>query len=286
MWKDIREIFRAIHAISLSNFVFLHRQERIQIEPGTFLRKLQEPENPSGTVVMLRGGIFHYQEEGHSVKLACSFLPRHRVYFFEKLSPAVGPFMGEDVEKVLRHLRDLHSGKLIVLGFSMGGVLTWSYLATGKNEADLYVPVSSPINLVRFNQELHRHPIYENLYQQSLRKLNVKTSEELFEKIGFSKEDNEQHLNIFKNFMERLQETQSIWQDYCYPVNGDQDTLLKGYQEDLKVFQEKPNALIVKGGTHCCIDVIWYACLIIRNFSDERKDLISRTQARPRLLGF
>jgi len=280
-WKDYREIIRATSGIVLTKFVYLPKEERLQLDTDLYIRKVQDPKDVVGTVLIIRGGAFHLNKEGHYVKLACRFLPNHRIYFFEKFRPLVS-FKPEEVGKAIRYIRKLHPGLVIVLGFSMGGILTWSYLGKGYHEADLYVPVSAPINLPKFNQEIHKHPVYERLYKRTLDKLQVKDEAGLLAKVGSSLEEHQRAIN---DFLPNLQKTQSIWQNYCYPVSGTEDTLLEGYPDDLKTFQEDPNAILVEGGTHCCIDVIWYACLVIQIFSNRENIKDNIRKYHPRVLG-
>ncbi len=266
-WKDLREIIRASSGIVLARTIFLSRGDRIQLDSDLFVRQLSNPFSPKGTILMMRGGAFHMGNEDFYIKVSCALLPDHRVYFLEKLKPMVNFELSEDIPKILGYLRKIHPEPLIVMGFSMGGILTWNYLGKGRDQADLYVPVSAPINMVNFNRDLHKHFIYEKMYQKVLRDFNVTDDESLMRASGLTLADRD--LSI-ENFLPSLKRSQPNWQDKTFPVSGTEDTLLESYSEDLKEFPTEVNAVIVPGGTHCCLTVIWHACLVIRTYTTTR----------------
>lgn len=269
--KDLHELFRAGSATLISSLVKIpDNTPRTQLDGDLFIRLLQNPVLSKGTVLMIRGGAFHMGQETHYMKLSCKYLPEHRIYTMEKLKPMVNFEFSDDIRKILVYLRSKHEGPLIVLGFSMGGILTWTYLGNGNDHADLYVPVSAPINMPEFKENIDKHFVYRWMKSQILKGFNVKTDQELLRLAGYTPE---QQNKTMTEFIDKLKRTSGIWKDKCHPVSGSEDTLFANYQNDLRSafpVSGLPHVTIVQGGTHCCIDVIWYACKIIRTFTDQK----------------
>jgi pimeloyl-ACP methyl ester carboxylesterase len=266
-WKDLREMLRALSGILITKTMDFSSAETTQLSPDVFIQKIQDPPNPEGTVFVIRGGTYHMGKEGFYVRLSCAFLPRYRIFFFEKMRPMVNFDFADDVSMVLRYLRGKYSEPLAVMGFSMGGILTWSYLGRGYDDADLYVPISAPIDIDYFREEIHRHVLFRTMHKNTLKAFQVSDEEGLMKLAGCTPEIRDKTI---QNWFPALSQTQDRWHEKTLSVSGDQDTLMEHYSTDLQKFNRPPHSLIVKGGSHCCMDVIWYACLVVKTYCQKR----------------
>lgn len=266
--KDIREIIQVAFCYILTSVVHKpHGFERIQLDGDLFLRKIQSNSNPKAIILAIRGGVCHMGAISFYINLMCHILPDYQVYFFEKLRPMVNFEFSHDVDICLRYLRNNHPDKKIILaGFSMGGILTWTYLSRGYDRADLYIPISAPINLEEFRSNIHKHISYHILHKRVMRDFRVQNDQELLELAGYTQEMQDRNI---QEFLPRLITTQNIWQNKTIAVTGTHDTLLESYPLDLEKFPILPYSLLVDKGTHCCYDVINYTCLVIKLFTER-----------------
>jgi len=260
-WKEFREICRAGSASLLSKLIQIPKIDKIQLSGDLFIQQIRSPDNPIANVLVLRGGAFHMGDEGFYVKLTSYLLSDYRIFLFEKARPIITFDHSQDINTCIKWIKSHYPEKLILTGFSIGGILIWNYLSQGHDLADMYVPISAPFNLINFNQDVHQKFIYQRMCHQAIKFIGARDEKDLVRFGGYDLLTREKYM---REFIPALQSTQAIWIDKTFPISGSEDTLFDRYLDDLKKFSGNIKAVVVQGGSHCCLDVVFHACYLIK----------------------
>lgn len=233
----------------------------VSINDLIYLSMIAEPNDPKGTVLVLQGGVGDPSLNSHYLIQTNKRLGYdYRIFVFQKKGPIISLKDSENLHDSLTYIKSRYQGKVYVIGYSAGGVLLYTYLSRGYNDADIYIPVCCPINLTRFDKIIKEHFIFNMLSQQIYRQYNVRTHEEFLKTQGICL--SRYHQYIDKHF-DLLNETSKNWADQTYYVIGDGDPLTHPLEWNYGSLRYNPHLLLVKGGWHCCSRTVEEACRVV-----------------------
>lgn len=258
MLNQINEIFRGISCMAIGSLI------HVTPSPSMMgVKLIQNPVNYEATALVIQGGAINMGHVDSYTKILALLCPRLKIYILCSDKPTINMNMADDVRAAFKVItKHTNRRPYILIGFSMGGILTWSYLSKGYTDFDLYIPISAPIDIFQFDKDIHKYPLFNYLRKTAMKKFKVKTEEELFEKAGLSMDQKILQMNQLK---EGLIKNRPSWINKTIVIGGTDDTLLRHYARDLKVY-DGISTLMIDGATHCCIDVVVYASIIIKAF--------------------
>lgn len=260
--REVLSVNRLFSTYIWSNIIKFPDGQRYQINLNSFIRCLSLPDNAIGNVLILQGGIRHMNSNTYYVRTAGSLVTRKaRLFIFEKLLPVCSFYDAHDVAMAINHIRKEFPGPLCVIGYSMGSILLWSYIALGYDQADFYVPTCGPLDLDRFAQVINENKIFRFAQEKSCKYYGVNNREELLEYIGSSlKEENK----FKEKFIENLNQHQDKWLSKTIYIISSEDPISD--ISDIKLLNHPPLTYVVKGGWHCCLDSIFLSILLVNRF--------------------
>jgi hypothetical protein len=266
MLKSIKDIWALNNIAStylLSNIVKFPQGERYQININTFIKCLVMPENPIGNVFIIQGGVLHMNNSNsYYVTTTCSLLPKNlRVFVFETLYPACNYEFAHDIASCLTFIKREFPGKTCLIGYSLGGVLLYTYLSLGYDQADLYIPVCCPLDMDRFLKVISEHALFKILQKRACDRYNVKSYEDLLKIAGSSKEKS---LEFNKTFIQNLNSNKDNWIPKTIYILSSNDPITRIH--DLDLLEEKPLTYIIQKGWHCCGESILLTVSLARHF--------------------
>ena len=285
--KDLLSLSRLYSSYLLAQLVHIPEGKRHQININTFIRAVSMPKNPKGTILIIQGGARHMNNNSYYIRLATAMISQsegttpswknlaskngvvgyfwnssqfsgYRVFTFEKLGPMLNFEFAHDVEQALKFIRANYPGPVGVIGFSLGGVLLWTYLGLGYDSADVYIPVCCPLDLPRFFKIINEHGVFKLVQTRTCRAFNAKDHLELLKLAGSSEE---KHQIFMDEFIPKLNATISKWHSKTIYVISSDDPITS--LNDLKLLEKEPQMVIVKNGWHCCMDSIWQSIQIL-----------------------
>lgn len=266
--KSLRQslaVGRILSAYTLSNIIHFPKGDRFQANINTFIRCLSMPENPIGNVLIIQGGARHMDSNSYYIRTACSFMSRKvRVFVFEKLLPVINFEFAHDISDCLKYIKKHFPGPTCVIGYSMGGILLWSYLALGYDQADLYIPSCCPLNLHSFSEIISTHPLFRLIQNKTYKCFQVDGYQQLLE---FSGTTVEQHEEFMNKFIPMLNSQKDKWLNKVIYVLSEDDPVTK--LEDLKLLEKGPLTYLVKGGWHCCLNSTFLTVLLASRFIES-----------------
>jgi hypothetical protein len=276
MWKNIKDTLALSHIASTycwSNIVSFPNGDRYQVNLTTFVKCLSMPKNSIGNVFIIQGGIKHFNSNSYYIKTTCSLLSKSlRIFIFEKIYPVCNPEFAHDVADCLDLIKKDFPGPTCVIGYSMGGLLLFTYLSFGYDQADLYIPVCCPLNMDRFLDVITNNYLFKLLYKKACQSFQVNSYEDLLILSGTSKEKNK---NFEEHFAENLNKTSDKWIDKTIYILSENDPLTS--LDDINLLNQRPTTYFINGGWHCCIESILLSTKLaerfIKNVNVKAKDL-------------
>lgn len=248
--RECLSLGRLLSTYYLSKMITLPKGERFRINDDTSIRCLSNPEKSTGTLFILQGGTLHMNCNTYYVRTACMFVPKDvRIFIFEKSKPVVNPEFAHDVEEAIEFIKARHPEPLAVVGYSMGGILLWSYLALGYHSADFYVPTCCPLDFKRFREVLENNAVFRMIQTREYKKHKASGYEDLLKMSGTTMND---HDRFTEDFPQRLSRTVDNWREKTVYVISSDDPATS--IEDLKLMSKPPHTYLVQGGWHCCLD--------------------------------
>ncbi|HKZ41362.1 MAG TPA: hypothetical protein VJ044_10400, partial [Candidatus Hodarchaeales archaeon] len=285
-WKSFSEgasVNRIMSTYLLSYLTSFPESERFQINVDTFLKCLAQPKAPIGSVLILQGGIRHMDSNTYYVRTACSFIPScARIFLYEKLLPMVNFEFAHDIAACLDYIRTNFPGPIVVIGYSMGGVLLYSYLSLGYDQADLYLPVCCPLDLDRFHETICDHTLFRFLQEKSYERYQVNDHDELLELAGSNRT---QHQKFVDDFIPGLNRHRG-WSDKTIYIVSTDDPITPDYRHDLAKLNYPPLTYQVQGGWHCCLNSIFLSARLTGAYLQACHDgeILSPTEICPHTL--
>jgi hypothetical protein len=269
-WKSFSEGAAANRIISTYLFSYMTsfpESERFQINVDTFLKCVARPAHPKGSVLILQGGIRHMDSNTYYVRTACSFIPADtRIFLYEKLLPMVNFEFAHDIAHCLDYIRLHFPGPVVVIGYSMGGVLLYNYLSLGYDQADLYLPVCCPLDLDGFHETIFNHTLFRFLQEKSYERYQVENHDQLLELAGTNQDQHQKFINEFIPGLNRHQQ----WPDKTIYIVSSDDPITPDYRKDLERLQKPPLTYQIEGGWHCCLDSIFLSARLAGNYLRAR----------------
>lgn len=260
--KDLLGVSRVASAYALSNIVKFPEGERYQINTTTYLKCMSSPQNAIGNVLILQGGVLHFNSNSYYIKTTCSLLPNNlRVFVFEKIQPMCCYRFAHDVASCLTFIRREYPEPICVIGFSLGGVLLYTYLSLGYDQADLYLPVCCPLNLTNFRKVISQNFLFKILQKRAYDKYQVTTNEELLNIAGTSLEES---LEFEESFIDNLNATKENWVAKTVYILSSDDPVTR--VEDLELLEEKPLTYLINGSWHCDLESILLSVMLVGKF--------------------
>ena len=277
MWKTIKDCSGIINLSSsfLSSKLIEYDSETIQIKitENSSIELLSNPVDPIGNIFVLQGGVNHDVNDSFYIKNTCLYLTFERapvrIYLYKNNLPIINESFLPEIDQCIKYIKKSTQQSCIMIGYSMGGVVLYSYLSRGFLAADYYLPVCCPINLAKFHQQIEENAIFRRLQQKTLRRFKVSSQEELFLLARTSKEQNQEFI---ETFTDHLNQTIDQWVDRLTYIYGNKDPLTLDLNQDLAQFNRKITTVIIENGWHCDLDSVIQACKIgLSYFSGEIK---------------
>ena len=266
MSKSIFQKVLELSAINriLSTYIFSHmvsfsENETTQVDVDTFVTCLAKPENPKGNILIIQGGVCHNDFDSYYVRTAAYLMTidktqSSRIFLFLKQRPVISHRHTKDLAKVIAYIKREYPGPLVIIGYSMGGLLLLFYLAMGYDQADFYIPTCCTLDLERFNYAINNNEIFKIAISRGYKNFGVGSKQELFELAGTNEEEHEQ---FSKTFLNKLNRHVNKWIHRLAFVIGSDDPITEGYNEWIKTLRGDPTMYVVQGGWHCCLDTIY-----------------------------
>jgi len=270
MLKSIKDIWGLNNIAStyiLSSIIKIPDGDRFQINMRTFLKCVCLPPDAIGNVLIIQGGVLHFNSRSYYVKTTCSLLQKNlRVFVYESLYPVCNHDFAHDIASCLTFIKREFPGKICVIGFSLGGVFLYTYLSLGYDQADFYIPVCCPLDMDRFLNVISDHTLFKILQKRACDRYNVKTYEDLLLIAGSSKEES---LEFNKSFIQNLNSNKDNWISKTVYILSSNDPITS--LNDLELLEEKPLTYIIKKGWHCCGESILLTVMLISKFLQNTK---------------
>ncbi len=234
---------------------------RIQIKDNNYLRFISNPSNAKGIVLIFKGGCNHFEDElPHYVKILNHYIQDTRLILFEKITPIINFNEFTCVSDCIKHLRKTYPNeKIYILGFSMGGIFVYNYLASGLDEADGYITICSPLNLEYFSVTVESNYLFKIIQNRVYRENNVDNLGEFLGLFGITENE---HIDNSANLLNNLKiNTKPNTLRKTLAIIGENDSLTRTFLMD-RINYPIPT-LIVENAYHCCINSIEYAAYFI-----------------------
>lgn len=259
------EVRHILSTYIFSQMVDIPEGERYQINEDTYLRLIGNPEKPLGNVLIIQGGIHHMNTKTYYIRTASILMSAYnvRIWVFEKLLPMANPAFSHDIAAVLKFIRKKFSGPITVIGYSMGGVLLFNYLASGYDQADLYIPACCTLNMKDFTSTVASHALFNSLQYYSFKECGVDDHQSLLEAAGTTVEEYNQ---FTEHFIDKLNATQPTWLNKLIYVISANDPLTKDYSEYLTQLTKFPFTYLVDQGWHCCFESLQLTVNLAGNY--------------------
>lgn len=263
-FNEALSVRRIFSTYAISQMLVFNETERFQIGLNCFIKCIAKPECPVGNILILQGGVRHMDSDSYYIRTACGTSEKNvRIFVWEKLVPMVNFDFAKDVSTAIKWIKKNFPGPLTVVGFSMGGVLLWSYLSKGYDDADLYIPVCCPIDLNTFYKKICDHAVFNYLQEEALRKFGVANWEGLLKAAGTTKENHEKFVT---EFIPGLNKCSPKWQNKTIWILSSDDPITQRFKKEIKLLENPPLTYWVAGGWHCCLDSIGLAMKLACKF--------------------
>lgn len=272
---ETRECFRGFANLVESWFipVNLHKEVIIGASGCTTMLWYRHPNikqktgNPA--ILVLRGGIQHDTDitDTHYIRRMYNCMTDMDVFMLKRDEPFI------DVQKDIDIIDDALAAinymakprKIYVIGFSMGGIFLANYLLNGRDNADMYYIVSSPLDVHNLQRKIDSSPAFIVFFDMMLRSYGVSNMKELFEKFGHSFED---YVKVSGCIYEKLRTPDdNSWRKRLKIIYGKTDRLIRhnAYQQDLS---PHITCIGLPFGSHCSTDITFLTARELRK--DER----------------
>ena len=272
--RDFSELGNILPTFVAAKFICLTGTSLFQVNMNTFVRLLHVGTEATDNILIIQGGIFHNGKQSFYLKSVSYYFPETvRIFLFEKINPLVDIYCAEDFVQTTEFIRQNYSGRLVVIGYSMGGVLLSSYLAQKyrARHADLFILCCNSFDFKEFREVIDTHSLFNWIQKKDLRAFGVKTVEELMEKECIDYQEQQDFMN---NLIEHLNETSKYWHSKTLYIVAEKDPITCNFKKTLEAFQQKPHTINVKGGWHCCSATVYssfsLACSFL-NLSNKKK---------------
>lgn len=266
IFSDINEGIRHLHVTLFGSF-FEVPIDRYQVDEDLYLRLLHYPAHNCPNVILVRGGVFHMSDDASYIKICCNELKDFRVFQMEKYTPLLNYEYARELSKLIKFVKRMYpDNPVYVMGFSMGGIFTLSYLAMGYDEADGYVSISAPMNFDYFNKVISNHFFYIQHKKKITNMYGKDTIEDVIAMFG-----GDPHFNssFMQSFEDNLCAHHQKFGGKFISVVGSDDRLAKTFGKDCSKFQQPLATIEIEAGTHCCRDVILYGCACLRSWKNN-----------------
>jgi len=270
-WKDLCEGL-SFHKIAstyfLSQMLSFPEWDRYQINKTTFLRCLSKPKHSIGNILILQGGVRHEDSSSYYVRTACSLIPSNiQVFLFEKQLPVADFDFAHDVAKCITFMKEHFNGPVVVVGYSMGGILLYNYLSLGYDQADLYIPTCCPLDLNNFRKTIHDHTLFRYLQRKTYRDYGVRNFKGLLKLAG---SNIEKHERLVKKFITGLNKNLDKWVSKTVYIISAEDPITLNYCSELDLLEKIPLVYRVKDGWHCCLNSIFLSVQLAFHYLEKR----------------
>lgn len=248
-FSELRNIFSTY---ILTQGIQLPYSNLIQINLDTFIKLIFNPTKAIGNILILQGGVKHMNKDSYYVKTTSMFLSQNiRLFIFEKFHPVINYKFSNDVSESIQYIRKNFSGPIIVVGYSMGGMLLLSYLATGHDDADMYLPACCSFDFNGFKNNIESNKLFSWLQSKDFDSFGVQNYDELLELAGTNYEEQQTFMD---NSLSYLNENIEKWINKTIYIVSEMDPLTKNYKTEIGKLHRKLLTYEIKGGWHCCLD--------------------------------
>lgn len=263
-FSEISEIRNILSTYILTQGIELPYNMLLQINLDTFIKLLFNPSKAIGNVLILQGGIKHMNKNSYYVKTSSMFLSQKiRLFIFEKFHPVINYKFSNDVSEAIKYIRKNYSGPIIIIGYSMGGMLLLSYLALGYDDADMYIPTCCSFDFNGFKNRIENNTLFSWLQYNDYKAFDVENYEELLKLSGISLEEQQ---NFMNNSLQYLNENIDKWLNKTIYIVSEMDPLTKNYKTETRKLKQKLLIYEIKGGWHCCLDTSHLAATLAYNY--------------------
>lgn len=269
----VNEIISYLSVIYKSKYI-TKKTIRYQVDSDLYCRKIVNNIKPKRIVLIIRGGGLHF--DIHDIPYYCKIFAlsckETKIYIYEKMMPMMSYKEYHDISTCINYIRRENDSNipLLLVGFSVGGIHILNYLSYGKDEADLYITVCSPVNMNYFFKIINTHPIYSRIQKSMCASYNVKTMSEMYKLYAINEEENMLEWN---NLILRLQHNRNTLKK-CISIIGSKDCLTTTFTTDITSLPI--TVLKIHGGYHVSYDCITTAAraIILSEFSNTSTDIV------------
>lgn len=266
--KESLAVSRIASTYAWSSIVKFPEGERFQVSMNTYVKCVSMPKNPIGNILIIQGGVRHMNSNSYYIRTACSFLSKYlRVFIFEMLKPVNNYEFGHEVANCLTLIKREFPGYTAIIGYSMGGILLYSYLSMGYDQADLYIPTCCPLDMEHFRETISIHPLFRYIQNKACQCYQVDGYEDLLEISGTS---TEKHKEFEKTFIENLNRHADKWLPKTIYILSSDDPLTN--IEDLELFKKPPLTYFIQNGWHCCLESILLSTTLANRFIKAKSE--------------
>lgn len=214
-----------------------------------------------GNILLIPGGAGVANSYPYYVSLTSEHTAENvRLFIFEKKTPVANISVIHDVEDAVKFLKSHFSGPVVLMGYSLGGLVLFSYLSFGYDSCDFYIPVCCTIDSVKFENCILSHPIFRQILDKACKEYNVQSHRDLI-KIGGCPLSHDKYLSLLvKRFNSRDH------RDKLFYIISSDDPLTQPINGCTSLFKFQPYTHIIVGGWHCCIKTIYFATRIAHRY--------------------
>lgn len=255
------------YTIFRSAFLCTPVGSKYQINDDSYINCINHSPNAIGNVLIIPGGGGMMDSYPYYIKLTRQYLMKQvRLFVFEKRVPVANIAVIHDIQDAARFIREHFGGPIVLVGYSVGGIVLYAYLAFGYDAFDLYIPVCCSVDTLRFEQSILNNAVFKNVITDACKSFKVNNLRELIA-LGGCIVTHDKYLVML---VRRLNDKN--WTHKVYYILSSDDPLTHPPHECCACLKNKPHTHIVRGGWHCCMKTICLTATVANKYICARDD--------------
>ena len=276
---ELSELRNVFWTYLLTQGIELPSSSLFQVNLDTFLKLLFDPCDAVGNILIIQGGTRHMNKDSYYIKTASLFLSRKiRLFIFEKYAPVINHRYAHDVSDCIKYIKEKYEGPVVVIGYSMGGMLLLSYLAHGFDDADMYIPTCCSFDFHGFRSRIENNTLFALLQAKDYEAFGVANYEELLELADT--QCAEQHI-FMDQAITKFNQHSKNWAHKTIYVVAENDPLTKDHEDTISLLQDPPLRYVVKQGWHCCLSSVHLTAILAYNYCVAAQTPLTTSEVCP-----
>lgn len=253
------------YTIFRSAFLSTPRGTKYQVNETSYLNLINDCPCAIGSAILIPGGAGVADSYPYYVALTKEYIAHKvRLFVFEKKIPVANVSVIHDIYDAVQYIRRNYPGPLVMMGYSIGGIILFSYLSFGYDGCDLYIPICCTIDALSFEKAIFSHPIFRYISENACRSFKVSNHRELIS-LGGCPIMHDKYISVLVRRFNSRDSTRKMF----YIISSD-DPLTQPIEDCCRPMKFKPHTHIIKGGWHCCIKTISFAAYIVNKYMKLR----------------